>query len=141
VFSAIISLLIWLDRKGVRGVSIATTLKIDREDVAAMALDEDAPIPTLDGGSMGTRNRTTYRSDDGSVETGVWECDAGRFRARFGANGEMIHIVSGEMVCTSEDGETFTLRPGDSATFPRGWSGEWDVRSPLRKVYATFTAQ
>jgi uncharacterized protein len=122
-------------------VSTATTWKIDRDEVAAMALDEDAPIPTLDGGTMGTRNRTTWRSDDGTIETGVWECDAGRFRATFSAYGEMIHIVGGELVCTGEDGDTFTLLPGDSITFPRGWTGEWDVRSPLRKVYATFTAR
>jgi uncharacterized protein len=122
-------------------VSTATTLKIDRDEVAAMALEEDAPIPTLDGGTMGTRNRTTWRSDDGTIETGVWECDAGRFQATFSAYGEMIHIVSGELACTGDDGDTFTLRPGDSITFPRGWTGEWDVRSPLRKVYATFTAR
>ena len=125
--------------EGTDDVSTAATLKIDRDEVAAMALDEDMPIPTLDGGSMGTRNRTTWKSDDGTIETGVWECDAGRFRARFSAYGEMIHIVSGELVCTAEDGDSFTLRPGDSITFPRGWTGEWDVRSPLRKVYATFT--
>ncbi len=122
-------------------MSTATTLKIDRDEVAGMVLDEDAPIPTLDGGTMGTRNRTTWRSDDGTIETGIWECDAGRFHANFSAYGEMIHIVSGELACTGDDGDTFTLRPGDSITFPRGWTGEWDVRSPLRKVYATFTAR
>ena len=122
-------------------MSTATTLKIDRDEVAAMVLDEDAPIPAVDGGTLGTRNRTTWRSDDGTSEPGVWECDAGRFHATFGSYGEMIHIVGGQMVCTGDDGDTFTLRPGDSITFPRGWTGEWDVRSPLRKVYATFTAR
>ncbi len=117
------------------------TPKLDAAEIAAMDLPEKEPFDTLDGGTLGTRGRTVWRSGDGSVETGVWECDAGCFHADFGAYGELLHVVSGEVVCTPDDGgDAFTLRPGDAATFPRGWTGEWDVRVPLRKVYALWEA-
>ena len=114
-------------------------LTIDQTMAATMALEEHEPFARIEGGPLGTRGQTIWKSADGSVETGVWECDPGRFHADCGAYGELFHVVSGEVVCTPDDGgEVFTLRAGDAATFPRGWTGEWDVRAPLRKVYALW---
>jgi uncharacterized cupin superfamily protein len=67
---------------------------------------------------------------------------AGRFHADFGAFGECIRILSGEVRCTPDDGgEPFTLRAGDWMTFPRGWTGEWAMPTPTRKVYVTWEAR
>ena len=118
-----------------------TVPRVDRELVLTMELLEGPAIPAIDGGTIGSREQATWRSEDGSIETGVWECDAGRFRAEFDAYGELIHVVSGEVECSGDDGSRFTLRPGDAMTFPRGWTGEWDVRAPLRKVYAIWQAR
>ena len=118
-----------------------TTPKIDGAEVTSMELPEKEPFPTVDGGTLGTRGRTVWRSGDGTVETGVWECDAGRFHADFGDFGEFVHIIGGEVECAGDDGSRFTLRAGDSMTFPRGWTGEWNVRSPLRKLWASWEAR
>ena len=118
-----------------------TTPKIDGTAVASMPLDEHEPFARIDGGPLGTRGRTIWKSAGGSVVTGVWECDAGRFHADFGAYGELFHVVGGEVACTPDDGgAAFKLRAGDAAIFPRGWTGEWDVRSPMRKVFALWDA-
>ena len=122
-------------------MAATASAKLDRDAVATMELARLKSKPTLDGGTIEMRDRETWSSADGSVVTGVWECDAGRFRPDFGAYGELMHVVSGEVECTGDDGTVTTLRPGDSMTFPRGWTGEWDVRSPLRKVYCTFQAR
>ena len=114
--------------------------RVDRDEVLTMHLPEGKPIPGLDG-PVGTREQATWHSDDRTIETGVWECDAGRFRAEFAAYGELFTVVRGELECTADDGATFTLRPGDAMTFPRGWSGEWNAKSPLRKIYATWAAR
>lgn len=87
---------------------------------------------------MATRGRVTWRNADWSAFTGVWECDAGHIRARFDEHGEFVHIIAGEVECVSDDGERFTLGPGETMTFPQGWAGHWNVRSVLRKVYAAF---
>ena len=99
----------------------APTTRIDDASAASMPLDETGPFTQLDGGSLGTRERTSWVSMAGGLESGVWECDAGRFRADFGAYDELMQVVTGEVACTPDDGSTpFTLQPGDAAIFPRG---------------------
>ena len=73
-----------------------------------------------------------------SIGTGVWECDAGRFHTLFDREGEFIRVVRGRMTCVADDGTTIELVPGDSMTFPPGWSGEWRVHEPLRKIFCGF---
>jgi uncharacterized cupin superfamily protein len=117
-------------------------LKIDGATVAAMELPDRDPFETIDGGALGTRGVNLWHSADGTIVTGVWECDAGRFHADFSEDGECIHVVRGELVCTADaDGTVTTLRPGDTMVFPRGWTGEWDVRVPLRKIYSNWRAR
>jgi uncharacterized cupin superfamily protein len=118
-----------------------TAPRLTPAEASTMELEEGAPFPPerTGGGPLGKRSRTLWRSADGSIEMGVWEIDAGRFHARFHGNGELIRIVSGEVECTGDDG-SFSLRPGDWMTIPRGWTGEWVMPSPLRKVYVTLEA-
>jgi uncharacterized protein len=91
-------------------------------EAEAMTLEERAPFPPerTDAGPLAKRSRTLWQSADGSLEVGIWEIDAGRFDTDFGAYGECIRILSGEIRCTTDDGEPFTLRAGDWMTFPRG---------------------
>jgi len=117
-------------------------LKID--DAAAIALErEDAglmrePLGTALDGPIGMRRRQLWRSEDKRIGTGVWECDAGRFHTLFDREGEFIRVVRGRMTCIADDGTTTELGPGDSMTFPPGWSGEWRVHEPLRKIFCGF---
>lgn len=114
------------------------SLKIGRETVAALPLEDWGAIRTAVDGPMATRGSETWRSPDERVGTGVWECDAGRFPARFAGRGEFIQVVTGRMTCTADDGTVTELGPGDAMTFPPGWQGEWVVHEPLRKLYCEF---
>jgi uncharacterized cupin superfamily protein len=136
----------WTGGAGGAGQGSGPALMVPRltpAEAAAMPLDEGTPFPPerTGGGSLGKRSRTLWRSDDGTIEMGIWEIDAGRFHARFHGNGELIRIVAGEVDCTGDDGSRFSLRPGDWMTIPRGWTGEWVMPSPLRKVYVTWEAR
>ena len=42
------------------------------------------------------------------------------------------------MTVTIDGGEPLELAAGDTAVFPKGWSGIWDIHETLRKVYAIF---
>jgi hypothetical protein len=119
-----------------------TAPRLTPAEAAAMTLEEETPFPPerTGGCPLGKRSRTHWRSADGTIELGVWEIDAGRFHANFGANGELIRIVAGEVACTGDDGSHFSLPPGDWMTILRGWTGEWVMLSPLRKVYVTWEA-
>jgi len=117
------------------------TLKIDPQTAESVELDAWGGISSAMDGPMETRGSESWRSPDERIGTGIWECDAGRFRAAFTDRGEFIHILSGRMTCTSEDGSVIELGVGDSMTFPVGWSGEWHVHEPLRKLYCEFKSE
>lgn len=117
--------------------------RIGAAEAAAMLLEPQGAIPAerAGGSPLAYRGRELWRSANGLLEAGVWEIEAGRFAANFAGYGELIRIVSGELACTPDDGgPELALRPGDWATFPRGWTGEWRMREPVRKVYLTWAA-
>jgi uncharacterized protein len=74
-------------------------------------------------------------SDDGHVQTGVWECTPGSFR--WGTEGfcELMHFTSGDVTITADDGTVHRLTAGDVLFVPEGWSGVWEVHSTVRKSY------
>ena len=114
------------------------TPRVAASSVASLELDPSRDFTAVEGTALATRGRVTWRNADWSAFTGVWECDPGRFRATFDDHGEFVHVVSGEVECVGDDGDRFVLGPGDTMTFPQGWTGEWHVRTMLRKVYAAF---
>lgn len=121
----------------------ATTVsatRIGKDEFRSIDAPASAPI-VQDGVSIGTRDYRSWINTDGSIETGIWECDSGAFHSRFEHHGEMIVILEGELECTGDDGSHFVLTEGDACTFPRGWSGIWNVIRPVRKLYAVWTAE
>jgi uncharacterized cupin superfamily protein len=116
---------------------------ISDELAADMTLDAYGPLAPPVGkpldGEMLTAGKVFWQSDDEAIMTGVWECAAGRMRADFGNDGEMVHVVKGTIRAIPDEGEEFVVSPGESATFPPNWKGEWVLETPMRKLYCTFT--
>jgi uncharacterized cupin superfamily protein len=73
------------------------------------------------------------RSGDGTSVVVAWSCTAGRFRWHYSVD-ETVHIISGEVFITKEDGVERRLGPGDMAFFPAGSSSMWRVPSEVRKL-------
>ena len=108
-----------------------------------MALDEYGPISENIGlaldGPMNHRGKVFWSKSDGSVTCGLWEVDAGRFSCRFDGEGEMVHVVKGTIIATADNGEVVELGEGDIYTFTPGWTGIWEMPTPMRKFFTTFT--
>ena len=51
---------------------------------------------------------------------------------------EFVHILSGRMTVTPDGGEPTEIGPGDTAVFPRGWAGTWQIHETIRKLYVLF---
>jgi hypothetical protein len=49
-----------------------------------------------------------------------------------------VHILSGRMTVTADGGEPFEIGPGDTAVFPLGWTGTWQIHETIRKLYVIF---
>jgi len=74
-------------------------------------------------------------TDDGHVQTGIWECTPGSFPSRRDGFCELMHFVAGDATITDADGARREVRPGAVIFVPDGWQGVWDIRKTVRKTY------
>ncbi|MDX2308600.1 MAG: cupin domain-containing protein [Hyphomicrobium sp.] len=78
-----------------------------------------------------------FSSADGRYHSGIWTCQPGKWRVVF-TESEFCQILEGEIVITSDDGATTTVRAGDAFVSPAGFLGTWEVTKPARKVFAYY---
>ncbi len=79
------------------------------------------------------RSRRLAESADGTSSVMAWTCTPGRFQWHYAVD-ETVHIISGEVFVTDEQGRTHRLGPGDMAFFPAGSRSVWEVTKDLRKL-------
>ena len=118
----------------IRTISDAEAVDMELKELGPLKPPVGKPLD----GEMLTWGRNFFASDDARIHTGVWECAPGRLRADFGTDGEMVHVVKGSIHAISDDGVEILVGPGQSATFPPGWTGIWELATPMRKLYCTF---
>jgi uncharacterized protein len=94
-----------------------------------------APIPghwILEGNPQAHSTRLAASADRTSTVM-AWSCTPGRFTWHYTVD-ETVHIISGEVFVTDENGEVHRLGPGDMAFFPAGSVSTWQVTQPVRKL-------
>ena len=94
-----------------------------------------APIPRhwVVEGTPEARSKLLARSADGASSIMAWSCTPGRFRWHYNVD-ETLHIISGEVFVTDEDGKERRLGPGDMVFFPAGSSSLWHVTQEIKKL-------
>ena len=92
-------------------------------------------------GDPQVRNLAITCSADGALQSGLWECTAGRIEVVFDYGDEVIHILDGAVEITDEDGLTQTLGPGDVAHLRHGARTVWHVPVFVRKLWVTSDAR
>lgn len=78
-------------------------------------------------------------SDDAQTQTkfGVWECNAGRFKATMDGYTEFCHILEGEAEVTNlADRSKRIIRAGDSFVMEAGLETEWYVPIYIKKCFS-----
>lgn len=71
---------------------------------------------------------------EGGLYTGIWEATPGKWRIVYD-EWEFCHILSGLSIITEDDGESRTVKPGDSFVLKPGFKGSWEVLETTRKEY------
>jgi uncharacterized protein len=107
---------------------------------ATAELEDWGPLEeaTSDEVPMQTHGLTMWTGpEDSGQSTGIWQCTAGPSYWVQEEN-EFIYILSGSLTVTPDGGKPATFGAGDSAMFPRGWRGTWDLHETVRKVYVLF---
>jgi uncharacterized protein len=111
-------------------LSAAATAELEDWGLLEEATSADTP--------MQVHGLTMWTGPEGTgQETGIWQCTAGPSYWVQEEN-EFIYLLSGSLTVTPDGGKPATFGAGDSAMFPRGWRGTWDLHETVRKVYAIF---
>jgi len=98
-------------------------------------LEPIGPRPGADSGDP-QLGRLRFATDE-TVRAGVWESQPGGWPVETREDTETCYILSGRAVITDgATGETFEISAGDVIVQPKGWSGRWDVKETIRKVYS-----
>ncbi len=95
---------------------------------------DPAPIPAdwIIEGNPQARSKRLASSADGTSSIMAWSCTAGRFKWNYTVD-ETIHLISGEVFVTDENGNVRRVGPGDMVFFPAGSVSTWYVPDHVRK--------
>jgi uncharacterized protein len=111
-------------------LSAAATAELEDWGLLEEATSDEVP--------MQVHGLTMWTGPEGSgQETGIWQCTAGPSYWVQEEN-EFIYLLAGSLTVTPDGGKPATFGAGDSAMFPRGWRGTWDLHETVRKVYVVF---
>ena len=86
----------------------------------------------------GTPEHTSWPyfvSGDGQTRSGVWVCTAGVFRGPMNNQLEFCHILEGEALIKTEDGQEYTVRTGDAFVMDNGLQPVWHVQKFVKKHF------
>jgi uncharacterized cupin superfamily protein len=101
-----------------------------------LELSSDGPRA---GATAGTPEESSHEiySDD-RVQLGVWECTPGEFPTEKIGISEHMHILAGEATLHGDDGTSVELSAGVSIVAPDGFTGRWEIRQTVRKIYTVW---
>lgn len=102
---------------------------------ADVELEDWGPLEEATGEPMATHGIEMWVDGDKSAR--IWQCTPGPSYWVQDEN-EVIYVLSGRMTVTPDGGEAAEVNAGDTAVFPIGWKGTWDIHETVRKVYSIF---
>jgi uncharacterized cupin superfamily protein len=104
--------------------------RVDADGFEPYPLD---PADIIEG-EPNSRVHWLRQDEDTGLYTGIFRADPVKTRYAW-AQDETVHILEGEVRIEFDDGDAIELGPGDVASFRKGDSAVWDIKSPLREFF------
>jgi uncharacterized cupin superfamily protein len=111
-------------------------MTISQSGLDTLELTSDGPRAGATAGTPEEFSRELY--SDERVQLGVWECTPGEFPTEKNGISEHMHILAGDATLHGDDGTSVELRPGVSIVTPDGYTGRWEIRATIRKIYTVW---
>lgn len=103
----------------------------DGESVETLTEESEA-------GSTQALDRIWYESEDGCLQTGIYETGANRYTINDPyPHDELMQFIEGGVTLTPTEGDAMTVMAGDTVMLPKGWTGVWDSEG-YRKLYVIY---
>lgn len=105
------------------------------------------PAPTFDHPRPdrrvhGNPLRTTHEhflAPSGDLCAGIWSCEPGAWNIAFPeGKDEFFCVIEGCLRITDTEGEACEFGPGQAAVIPSGFTGRFEVLTPVRKYYVVL---
>jgi hypothetical protein len=109
---------------------------VSQAGLDTLPLSLDGPKAGATSGAPEESSHEIYGDD--RVQLGVWECTPGEFPTAKQGISEHMHVIAGDATLYGDDGSAVELRPGVSVVTPDGFTGRWEIRETIRKVYAIW---
>ncbi|MCB5945215.1 cupin domain-containing protein [Acidocella sp. KAb 2-4] len=95
---------------------------------------EDVAAEKVLDGTPRTRSWVLYENPAERLYAGEWEATPGKWRIAY-TEWEYMEIISGACVVEGGNGERIEAGPGDRFVIEPGFTGTWEVLSPMRKSW------
>lgn len=104
------------------------------------APSHDRPRPDrLISGNPLRSTREFFTSADGRRSAGVWHCEPGAWKIAFAeGKDEFFCVIEGRLRITDADGQAAEFGPGEACIIPGGFTGTFEVLTPVRKYYVVM---
>jgi len=107
--------------------------------ITKLAATADAPwepvaADKIISGTPETRTQVLYEDAAAKQYAGEWEATVGCWRIAY-TEWEYVRVLSGQCIVTGEDGTRIAAGPGDSFVIEPGFTGTWEVRAPMHKLW------
>lgn len=67
-----------------------------------------------------------------------WAAPAGTLKSNGYPIDEFVYVIEGELETTDRDGTVRRFGPGATFVIPKGWVGEWRMKTDFRKLFVNF---
>jgi len=92
----------------------------------------------IKSGTPNFRANEFFKSSDGTISSGIFECDASTFEWHYQFD-EAVYILDGSVNLTYQ-GKEFTVNPGETVLFRAGTVATWNVPDHVRKSWTIYDA-
>lgn len=92
------------------------------------------PAEKLIHGTPQVRTTLLYENASKRLAAGEWEAGIGKWRIAY-SEWEYVEIISGACVVEGDDGSRIEATAGDRFVIEPGFTGTWEVLSPMRKSW------
>ncbi len=89
-------------------------------------------------GSPVQRGKEYFRTPDGLLHAGIWDCTAFESILEPYEVDEFMILLEGEVIIVDEDGREQSFRAGDSFFIPKGFNCIWKQPEYVKKFYMIF---
>lgn len=108
-------------------------LKTEGDGSPAPESGRPAPDKLL-AGDYRTVTYNQWTGENDRLYCGTWDCSPGKVEIDY-SEWEFCHLLAGEAVLTSANGQSWRLRAGDGFIIPPGFKGTWETVETVRKHY------